>query len=91
MYSTVELVDERRRQRDSSYAQRARSRPGLQQDIQQLSLRLDLNEAIGMDFMIMPDMDNDMHAVLVIVDIASAFTAAIHAGVTWIKSDRRVG
>eukprot|EP00959_Pyramimonas_sp_CCMP1952_P306332 6411185-Pyramimonas_sp.AAC.1 len=39
--STVELVDERRRQHDFSDAQRARSRLGRQQDLQQLSPRLE--------------------------------------------------
>eukprot|EP00959_Pyramimonas_sp_CCMP1952_P085257 1782691-Pyramimonas_sp.AAC.1 len=39
----------------------------------------DFNEAISMDFMIMPDLDKNVHVVLVIVDVASDFTVAIYA------------
>eukprot|EP00959_Pyramimonas_sp_CCMP1952_P152435 3189426-Pyramimonas_sp.AAC.1 len=49
----------------------------------------DFNGATGMDFMIIPDVDKNMHVVLVIVDIALGFTVAICA--SWIKADSRGG
>eukprot|EP00959_Pyramimonas_sp_CCMP1952_P152934 3199437-Pyramimonas_sp.AAC.1 len=79
-YSAVELVDERRRQHGSSYAQRARSRLGRQRDLQQFSLRSKTStRPLACFFRIIPDMDKNMDVVLVLVDIASDFTVPVYA------------